>query len=102
MECVAGVCSCSVECVWSPLGHEGVAVYRSSQRYVDAAHCVDVAEDEQHGSRQSLQHVHDAFEVLSGHVAHVRRLLAAQDVPQTQLTHVNGPLKEHLAEQEVV
>lgn len=92
-----------MECVvFPPLGHEGVAVNRSSQRHVDAAHRVDVAEDEQHGSRQSLQHVHDAVEALSGHAAHVRGLLTAQDVPQTQLAHVDRTLQEHLAEQEVV
>lgn len=86
----------------SPLGHEEVAVDGRAQSDVDAAHRVDVAEHQQHGPRQGLQHLHHVVKVAGGHLAHVRRLLAAQDVPQAQLPHVDWPLQEHLAEQEVV
>lgn len=86
----------------SPLGHDKVAVHRRPQRDVDAPHRVDVAEDEQHGPRHGLEHLHDAGEALGGHLAHVGRLLAAQDVGQAQLPHVDGPLQQHLAEQEVL
>ena len=64
-----------------PLGHEEVAIDGRAQSDVDAAHRVNVAEHEQHGPRQGLQHPHDVVEVVGGHVAHVRRLLPAQDVP---------------------
>lgn len=86
----------------SPLGHDEVAIHRRPQGDVDAAHCVDVAEDEQHGPRHGLQHLHDALETLAGHLAHVGRLLSAQDVGQAQLAHADGPLQQHLAEEEVL
>lgn len=86
----------------SPLGHEEVAVHRRSQCDVDASDRVDVAEDEQHGPRHRLEHLHDAVEAVAGHLAHVGRLLATQDVGQTQLLHVDGALQQHLAEQEVL
>lgn len=86
----------------SPLGHDEVAIHRCPESNVDAAHRVDVAEDEQHGSRHGLQHLHDALEALAGHLTHVGVLLSAQDVGQAQLPHVDGPLQQHLAEQEVL
>lgn len=86
----------------SPLGHDEVAIHRRPEGDVDAAHRVDVAEDEQHGSGHGLQHLHDALEALAGHFAHVGVLLPAQDVGQAQLPHVDGPLQQHLAEQEVL
>lgn len=86
----------------SPLGHDEVAIHRCPESNVDAAHRVDVAEDEQHGSRHGLQHLHDALEALAGHLTHVGVLLSAQDVGQAQLLHVDGPLQQHLAEQEVL
>lgn len=88
--------------VRSPLGHDEVAIHRRPQSDVDAAHCVDVAEDEQHGTRHGLQDLHDALETLAGHFAHVGGLLSAQDVGQAQLPHVDGPLQQHLAEEEVL
>ena len=39
---------------------------------------------------------------MDGHVAHVGRLLSAQDVGQTQLPHVDGSLQQHLTEEEVL
>lgn len=86
----------------SPLGHDEVAIHWRPQSDVDAAHRVDVAEDEQHGTRHGLQDLHDALETLAGHFTHVGGLLPAQDVGQAQLPHVDGPLQQHLAEEEVL
>lgn len=85
-----------------PLCHDEVAVHRRSQSDVDAADGVDVPEDQQHGPRHGLQHLHDAVEAADGHVAHVGRLLSVQDVGQAQLVHVDGSLQQHLTEQEVL
>lgn len=86
----------------SRLGHDEVAIHRRPQGVVDAAHRVDVAEDEQHGAGHGPQHPHDALEALAGHLPHVGRLLPAQHVGQAQPAHVDGPLQQHLAEQEVL
>lgn len=86
----------------STLGHDEVAVDRRSQSDVDAADRVDVPEDQQHGPRHGLQHLHDLIEAVHRHVTHVGRLLSRQDVPQTQIPHVDGPLQQHLTEQEVL
>lgn len=86
----------------SPLGHDEVAVDRCPQCDVNAAHRVDVAKHQQHGPWQGLQHLHDVVKVAGGHFAHVRRLFPVKDVPQAKLPHVDWPLQEHLAEQEVV
>lgn len=85
-----------------PLGHDEVAVNRRAQRDVDAADGVDVAKDQQHGPRHGLEHLHDAVEAVDGHLAHVGCLLLTQDVGQAQLTHVDGPLQQHLTEEEVL
>lgn len=85
-----------------PLGHDEVTVHWRSQSDVDAADRVDVAEDEQHRSGHRLQHLHDALKALAGHFAHVGGLISIQDVGQAQLPHVDGPLHQHLAEQEVL
>ena len=85
-----------------PLCHDTVAVHRRSQRDVDASHCVDVPEHQQHGPRHRLQHLHDGPEAVHGHVAHVGRLLSAQDVGQSELPHVDRSLQQHLTEEEVL
>lgn len=82
-----------------PLGHGIVAVHRRAQGDIDAAHCVEVAEHQQHGPGHGLEHLHDALEAVQGHVLHVGRLFAAQYARKSQLPHVDGPLQEHLAEQ---
>ncbi len=84
-----------------PLGHDEVAVDRSSQSDVDAADGVDVPEDQQHGPRHGLQHLHDLIKAVHGHVTHVWRLLSRQVVPQTQIPHVDRPLQQHLTEEKV-
>jgi len=86
----------------SPLGHGVVSVHGCAQGDVDAAHGVEVAEHQQHGPGHGLEHLHDALEAVQRHVLHVGRLLAAQHAGQAQLPHVDGPLQEHLAEQEVL
>lgn len=76
-----------------PLGHGAVSVHWSPQTDVDASDCVDITEDQQHGSGHGLKYLHDVPESVDGHVTHVGGLLSAQDVGQTQLAHVDGSLQ---------